>query len=54
MAFETTVTVILYVILGAMLGVIWSLRRIYFLERSIAALDLKIERLLERSVKRKK
>ncbi|KHO54426.1 MAG: hypothetical protein QT09_C0004G0080 [archaeon GW2011_AR18] len=49
-----TNTLVLYVILGAVLGIVWSLRKIYTLERNIAVLDIKIERLLEHKYKRKK
>ena len=49
-----TNTLVLYVILGAVLGIVWSLRKIYTLERNIAVLDIKIERLLEHNYKRKK
>ena len=53
MTFETNVTIILYIILGAVLGIIWSLRKIYSLENAIADLDVKIEKILEHSKKRK-
>ena len=53
MAFDTN-TLVLYIILGCVLGIIWSLRKIYSLERNLAVLDLKIEKLLEHTVKRKK
>ena len=38
---------ILYILLGAIVGIIYSLRRIFRLERLILALDEKIERQLE-------
>jgi len=53
MTFETNITIILYVILGAVLGIVWSLRKIYTLENSIVSLDLKIEKLLEHTKKKK-
>jgi len=43
----TQETILLYVILGGLIGVIYGLRRIYFLERNLAELNVKIERLLE-------
>jgi len=49
----TQETILLYIILGAVIGIIYGLRRIYFLEQGLAALDAKIERLLE-GKKRKK
>ena len=50
---------ILYILLGAIVGIIYSLRRIFRLERLILALDEKIEGHLEKkpgkvSAKRKK
>ncbi|MDD5254002.1 MAG: hypothetical protein PHG05_02765 [Candidatus Nanoarchaeia archaeon] len=48
------ITVILYVMLGAVVGMIYSLRRIFILERRILALDVKITRLLGNKLKRKK
>ncbi len=53
MGFETNITVILYIILGAVLGIVWSLRKIYSLERNIASLDVKIEKFLEKGVKKR-
>lgn len=50
----TTEAIALYVILGAIIGIIWSLRKIYVLENNIAALDLKIEKVLEHLSKKKK
>ncbi|MBS3167747.1 hypothetical protein J4216_01340 [Candidatus Woesearchaeota archaeon] len=47
-------TVLLYVILGAVLGIVWSLRKIYVLEARLVALDLKTEKLVENLVKKKK
>ncbi len=39
---------LLYVLLGAVAGIIYSLRRIFRLEKLILAVDNKIERQLER------
>ena len=50
----TTEAVLLYIILGAIIGIVWSLRKIYVLENKIAALDLKIEKVLEHLAKKKK
>ncbi|MDD5177832.1 MAG: hypothetical protein PHT54_00935 [Candidatus Nanoarchaeia archaeon] len=47
------ITIILYVMLGAVVGMIYSLRRIFILERRILALDVKITKLIGTS-KRKK
>ncbi|HZX12179.1 MAG TPA: hypothetical protein VFE88_01860 [Candidatus Nanoarchaeia archaeon] len=47
MTMATQETILLYVILGGLIGVIYGLRRIYFLERNLAELNVKIERLLE-------
>ena len=49
-----TNTLVLYIILGAVLGIVWSLRKIYSLERNIAVLDIKTERLLEHAMKKRK
>ena len=46
-------SVVLYVILGALVGIIWSLRRIYVLENKIVALDEKTEKLLAHVNKKK-
>ena len=49
----TQETILLYIILGGVIGIIYGLRRIYFLERNLAALDLKIEQMVK-GKKRKK
>lgn len=46
--------ILLYIILGATVGIVYSLRRIYFLEQRIAVLEIKIEKVLEKLVKSKK
>ncbi|HLC58376.1 MAG TPA: hypothetical protein VJI68_00795 [Candidatus Nanoarchaeia archaeon] len=38
----TTELVLLYLILGGVIGIIWSLRRMYSLEEKIASLEEKI------------
>lgn len=50
----TAETIILYVILGAIIGIVWSLRKIYVLEARLVALDLKTEKLVEQLSKKKK
>lgn len=50
MALETT---ILGINVALLLAILYSLRRVYILEYKIVALDLKIEKLLEHSKKRK-
>lgn len=50
----TADTIVLYIILGAVIGIIWSLRKIYVLEARLAILDLKTERLVEHLIKKKK
>ena len=50
----TVETIMLYIILGAIIGIVWSLRKIYVLEARLVALDLKTERLVEHLTKRKK
>mgnify|MGYP001592949397 CR=1 FL=1 len=40
---------ILYILLGAIAGIIYSLRRIFRLEKLILAVDEKIERQLEKN-----
>jgi len=47
-------TIVLYVILGAIAGIIWSLRKMYVLEARLVALDLKTEHLIEHLIKKKK
>ena len=49
-----TQLILLYILLGAVIGIIWSLRRMYILEARLIALDLKTERLVEQLIKRKK
>lgn len=49
----TTEAIMLYIILGAIVGIIWSLRKIYVVENKIAALDLKTEKVLEHLAKKK-
>lgn len=36
-----------YVILGALAGIIYGLRRIYLVERQLAGLELSIDKILE-------
>ncbi len=48
-----TQLILLYVILGAIIGIVWSLRKIYVLEARLVALDLKAEHLIEKLVKKK-
>lgn len=50
----TTEIVLLYIILGAIIGIVWSLRKIYVLEARLIALDLKTEKLVEHINKKKK
>lgn len=49
----TTETIILGVNVALLLAILYSLRRIYVLEYKMIALDLKIEKLLEHSKKRR-
>ena len=44
----------LYILLGAVAAIIYSLRRIYILENKIELIDEKIERMLEHLQKKKK
>ncbi len=44
----------LYILLGAVAGMIYGLRRIYILENKIEILDEKIERMIEHLQKKKK
>jgi len=39
--------IVLYVILGALIGVIWSLKRIYVLENKIVSLENKTNKILK-------
>ncbi len=50
----TTETLLLYIILGAIIGIVWSLRKMYILEARLVSLDLKTEQLVEHLVKKKK
>ncbi len=50
----TTETIVLYIILGAIIGIVWSLRKMYVLEARLVALDLKTEKLVEHLLKKKK
>ncbi|GEM_PF-4633551 len=50
----TLETILLYVILGAVLGIIWSLKKMYLIESKLVALDLKTEKLVEQLSKGKK
>ncbi len=47
-------TVLIGVVLALLVAVLYSLRRIYLLEYKLVALDLKIERILEHLVKKRK
>ena len=49
----TTETILLYIILGAVLGIIWSLRKMYIIEAKLVALDLKTESMVEHLRKKK-
>jgi uncharacterized protein YneF (UPF0154 family) len=39
--------ILLYIILGALAGIIYGIRKVYFLETKLAALELKIDKILE-------
>lgn len=44
-----------YIILGALAGIIYGLRRVYMVERQLAELELKIDSILEHhKIKQKK
>ena len=47
-------TILLLVLLGAVIAIIYSLRKIYGLERQLRKLDIKIEKLLRQLIKRKR
>ncbi len=49
-----TIILLLYILLGAVVAVIYSLRRIFLLENKIEQLDEKIERMIEKIVSRKR
>jgi hypothetical protein len=42
--------IILYIMLGAVVGMIYGLRRIFILERRILSIDAKVSRLLGKKV----
>ena len=46
-------TIMLYVLVGAVFGIVYGLRRIYVVERKIDELDKKIAQVLIRSRKKK-
>ncbi len=46
-------TIMLYVLVGAVFGIVYGLRRIYTVERKIDELDRKIAQVLVRSRKKK-
>lgn len=39
--------IILYIILGALAGIIYGLRRVYILEKKLGELELKMDKILE-------
>lgn len=45
--------ILLYIILGALAGIIYGLRRIYILERKLADLELKIDKILMHTKKKR-
>lgn len=45
-------TILLYVLVGAIFGIVYGLRRIYVVERKIDAIDKKIAQVLIRSRKK--
>lgn len=45
--------IVLYVILGALIGVIWSLKRIYILENKIVSLENKTNKILNHIEKKR-
>jgi len=49
-----TVMLLLYILLGAVAAVIYSLRRIFILENKIERIDEKIEHMIERKFRRRK
>lgn len=49
-----TVMLLLYILLGAVAAVIYSLRRIFILENKIENLDEKIEHMLEKLVRKRR
>ena len=46
-------TILLYVLVGAIFGIVYGLRRIYVIERKIDAIDRRVAQVLIRSRKRK-
>ncbi|MBI2667977.1 hypothetical protein HYX17_04390 [Candidatus Woesearchaeota archaeon] len=48
MALEQTIVLVLYILLGAVAGMIYALRRIFILERRILELDSKLVAALKR------
>ena len=49
-----TVMLLLWILLGAVAAVIYSLRRIFILENKIEQIDEKMEHMLERVVSRRR
>lgn len=49
-----TVMLLLYILLGAIVAVIYSLRRIFLLENKIEQLDEKIERMIEKVISKRR
>lgn len=45
-------TILLYILVGAIFGIVYGLRRIYVIERKIDAIDKKIAAVLMRSRKK--
>lgn len=50
----TQEAILLYILVGAVCGIIYSLRRIYIVERKIRHIDIKIEHLIEKLIREKK
>lgn len=48
------ITLLLYILLGAVAAVIYSLRRIFILENKIEHIDEKIEHMIEKLVRRRR
>lgn len=46
--------ILLYIILGALAGIIYGLRKVYFLETKLAQLELKMDKILEHHNPKKK
>jgi hypothetical protein len=49
-----SIMLLLYILLGAVAAIIYSLRRIFILENKIELLDEKIEHMIERVVHKKR